>query len=633
MHLRRVFALLALLAAALPGFATSPARPVVLDVDAREAPRRILHARERIPAAPGPLTLLYPKWVPGEHMPSGPIEGLAGLRFTAGGKELPWRRDDVDMWAFHVEVPAGADSVEVSLDSLQPSGEGRFSAGVSSTDALTVVSWNQVLLYPKGTKSDDPTVRASLKLPPGWKFGTALPVASESSDGIAFAPVSLTTLVDSPVIAGSHFRTIDLGGGSVPHRICAASDGDAALQAPPPLVEGFRALVAETGALFGARHYRSYSFLVTLSDHATSFGLEHHESSDDRMKERAWVDEDRRRLFAGLLPHEMTHSWNGKYRRPVGLATGDFDTPMKGELLWVYEGLTDYLGHILTARSGLWTPEEYREFLALTAAEMEAHKGRTWRPLEDTAVAAQFLYAAPPEWTAWRRSVDFYPEGDLLWLEADALIQRESHGRRSLDDFCRLFLGGESGPPKVVPYTFDDLVAALGKILPYDWRGFWTKRLDEAEKAAPLGGIEAAGWKLSTTDRRPVTVRSWESVSQGVDARASLGFLVMKDGTVPDVFPGSPGEKAGLAPGMRIVAVNSRRFSDDRLRDAIRETEAGRPIELIAENAEAFRVFRLEYTGGERYPALERIPGAPDLLSDIIRARVPHPSPPPASPR
>ncbi len=598
-------------------------RPITLDVDAREAPRRIFHARLVLPAAPGPLTLAYPKWIPGEHGPTGPIADLAALKFSAGGKTLAWQRDPVDMWALHCEVPVGARALEVSLDYLSPAESSGFSSGASATSRLALVSWNQLLLYPRGKRSDDISFAAALTLPAGWRYGTSLAVSKEAAGRIEFAPVSLTTLVDSPVLTGQHFRTVTLTQGPVAHRIQIAADSAAALEMTPAHVAQFQALVAETGALFGARHYRHYDFLLTLSDHTAHFGLEHHESSDDRVAERSLVDEDKRKMLAGLLPHEMTHSWNGKYRRPAGLATPNFQEPMKGELLWIYEGLTEYLGQILTARSGLLTPEQYREQLAITAAAMDLQAGRSWRPLADTAVAAQLLYEARADWAAWRRGVDFYPESELLWLEADTVIRRQTRDQKSLDDFCRSFFGGASGPPQLVPYTFEDVVAELNRIAPHDWRGFWKSRLEATGPRAPLGGIEAAGWKLTYTDTPPDMIRAAEEVDRHADERFSIGVVVHEDGSIPDVLPDLPAAKAGVGPGVRLVAVNGRRFSRDVLRDAIRATKSGEKLELLVENGEYFETHGLAYAGGLRYPQLERDETKPDLLSRIITARAP----------
>jgi predicted metalloprotease with PDZ domain len=613
------------LAAALVLAATPlAAQPITLEVDAREAPRKIFHARMSLPASAGPLVLFYPKWIPGEHGPTGPVADLAGLLVTAAGRTLPWRRDPVEMYAVQVDVPSGAGPVEVALDYLSPPDTGGFSSGASATANLAVVSWNQVLLYPRGRASDELTYAASLRLPEGWKYGTALPVARAAGDRVEFSPVSLTTLVDSPALIGAHFRTIELPGDPVPHRIWVAADSEAALDMKPEQVDHYRRLVAETGVLFGARHYRSYGFLLTLSDHTAHFGLEHHESSDNRIAERSLLDDDLRRSSASLLSHEMTHSWNGKYRRPAGLATGDFEKPMVGEMLWVYEGLTQYLGDVLAARSGLRTAEEYREALALTSAEMDHREGRAWRPLADTATAAQILYGARGDWAAWRRGVDFYPESELLWLEADAVIRRETGGRKSLDDFCRSFHGGTSGPPKVVPYAFDDVVAALNQVAPFDWASFWKTRLNATGKGAVLAGVEASGWSIVYSDTPTQMQKSFEEAQKVTDVRYSLGFSVREDGTILDVLPSSAAGKAGVGPGQKLVAVNGRRWNKDMLRDAIRETRTrSAPVEVLVENGEFFRTYRVDYAGGERYPRLEAAAGRPDVLADIIRPHTP----------
>ncbi|HEY7113355.1 MAG TPA: PDZ domain-containing protein [Thermoanaerobaculia bacterium] len=603
--------------------AGQPAKPAMsVNVDAREAPRRVFHAKLRIPAAAGPLTLLYPEWLPGEHSPTGPIADLTGLRFSAGGKSLGWKRDPVDMYAFHLDVPAGAAAVDVSLDFLSPAATQEFTSGPSATTELALVSWNQVLLYPQSVAPDDLVCEASLRLPDGWKYGTSLSAAREGPDGIAFAPVSLTTLVDSPVLAGAHFRTITLEDEPIPHRIRMAADGEAALAMRPEEETAYKNLVAETGALFGARHYRHYDFLLTLSDRVAHFGLEHHESSDDRVAERSLIDEDARREMAGLLPHEMVHSWNGKYRRPADLQPGHFDKPMRGDLLWVYEGLTEYLGQVLAARAKLLTPEQYREALAETAAEMDIQRGRDWRPLEDTAVAAQILFPARPDGEAWRRGTDFYPESELLWLEADTILRGETAGKRSLDDFCRLFHGAPGGPPAVKAYVFEDVVAALNEVAPYDWTGFWKERLDGTRSKAPLEGIAAAGWKLAYGPTPTEMQRSGEETGRRVDARFSLGFTVDDDGDIPDVIPDSPAARAGVAAGDKLIAVNGRRYSRDLLREAIRAS-ATKPVELLVENGDVFASHRLQYAGGERYPRLERDESRPDLLSKITAPLVP----------
>jgi len=601
------------------------AAPIELSVDASEASRRILHARLTVPASPGPLTLVYPKWIPGEHGPSGPITDLVGLQVKAGGKAIAWRRDPLDMYAFRVEVPAGASAIEVSFDQLSPANADPFSSNASANEHLAVLSWNQILLYPDRESPGTLSYRARLRLPAGWKFGTALPVASTGPEGVEFSEVPLRTLIDSPVAMGAHHRVLPLAPSSLrpSHEIDLFADSEAALAIPDDLRRGYDRLIEEALQLFGAHHYDRYIFLLTLSDNLAHFGLEHHESSDNRSYERALVDPDRRRLMIGLLPHELVHSWNGKYRRPADLTLDDFRRPANTDLLWVYEGLSSYLGEVLSARSGLRSPEEAREQLAWLAAVLENTPGRTWRPLVDTAVAAQLLFEAPAAWQSWRRSVDFYDEGVLIWLETDVLIRQKTGGKRSLDDFCRLFLGGESGPPAVRTYTFDDVVAALQQIAPHDWRAFFLERITSTAPRAPLGGIEGAGFKLVYDAEPSQILKSQESVDDTVDLRFSIGIVVDKDGTIGDVVPGLPAARAGIAPGMKLVAVNGRRWSKDRLRDALRGAGGGDgSIDLLIENADTFRTFTLAQRASERYPHLVRDPARPDLLSEIFRPRV-----------
>jgi predicted metalloprotease with PDZ domain len=612
---------LAVLSGVLAPAACGAGAPATIDVDAREAPRKIFHAHLTIPASPGPLTLLYPQWMPGDHGPTGPIADLAGMRMTARGKALAWKRDEVDMFAFRIEVPEGADAVDVTLDYLSPAEPSNLN-NASATANLAVISWNSLILYPKDARADEIQYAATLRLPAGWKYATSLTRRTESNGSIEFEPVSLTMLVDSPVLTGSHFRVVNLNNGGVAHRLNIAADSESSLAITAPEERSYQNLVAETFALFRARHYRHYDFLLTLSDYTAHFGLEHHESSDDRVPERSLVDEDKRKSFlAGLLEHEMVHSWNGKYRRPAGLAPGHFDEPMRGELLWVYEGLTEYLGAVLTARDRSLTAEEFRQQLAQTAAELDYTKGRAWRPLSDTAVAAQVLYEARKDWSSWRRSTDFYDESTLLWLEADALIRRETNNRKALDDFCRLFHGGASGEPKVAPYTFDDVMTALNQVLPYDWKGFWTERLQRIAPQAPLAGIAASGWRLVYRDSPSEIQRALEEGNRRLDARFSIGFPASDEGDIPDVVPDSPAAKAGIGPGMHIAAVNGKRFTKDRLREAISSSKS-RPIELILVNGDDISTIRLDYSGGERYPDLERDSSKPDLLSQIIEPLV-----------
>jgi predicted metalloprotease with PDZ domain len=612
-------------AAVIPTAAQNAARPIRLSVDLREAPRRIFHAQLVLPAKPGPMTLLYPKWIPGEHAPDGPIADLVGLKISAGGRPLAWSRDDADVYAFHIDVPADADTVEASYDYLSPADGSGFSAGPTADPVLAVLEWNLVVLYPAGATTDSLTYQASLRLPPDWKFASALTVDKQQGQDIDFQAVSLTNLVDSPVLTGQYFRSIALAPDvQPPHHLDIAADSAAALEISPEQTDGYSALVREAGALFGARHYNHYDFLLSLTDSFYPNGLEHHQSTDVRASERMLVNPDQTVDFNSLLSHEYSHSWNGKYRRPAGLATPDFEQPMKDDLLWVYEGLTEYLGEMLSARAGLRTADDYRDELAWTAAYLDRWPGRTWRPLEDTAVAAVFLYDVPGRnWESWRRSVDFYDEGWLIWLDADIIIRRESKGKKSLDDFCKRFYGAP-GPPAVVPYTLDDVIAAMNQVLPYDWRGFFHARVDEITEHPPTGGIDGGGWKLVFNDTPNQHMRATETVNSLVDASFSLGLRIESEGEhndrLGDVIPGTPAAAAGLAPGMRLISVNGRPYTSTLLADAIQDAKSkNQPITLTCDNSGFVRTYEIQYTGGERYPHLERNASQADLLSQTLQ--------------
>ncbi|HJP95233.1 MAG TPA: hypothetical protein VJ875_24995 [Pyrinomonadaceae bacterium] len=588
---------------------------ITLNVDATNAARNMLHTELTIPVRPGPLTLFYPKWIPGEHTPTGPIDDLVGLKLSAAGKPLAWRRDDVEMFAFHCDIPQGVTVLDVTFDDAsQPE--------TTASAKLARIKWNRVLVYPEGLNSDAISVKASLKLPAGWQFASALPVAGENRDELQFKEVSLTELVDSPAIIGANFRKFPLTSTGITHEIDAVADTTSALEMKPETLKGLQNLVQEAYALFGARHYRSYRFLLTLSDHGGSEGLEHHESSEDGVGEKALSEELELLDFADLMGHEYAHSWNGKYRRPAGLATPDFEQPMKGELLWVYEGLTEYLGRVLPARSGLWSAENFRDTMAAVAAEFENQSGRQWRPLVDTAVAVQLTYSSPRAWMNYRRRVDYYDEGSLIWLEADVLIRTRSNGKLSLDDFCHRFHGGQDTAPIVKPYTFDDIVNTLNEVMPYDWRSFLNARINAINPHAPLAGITNGGWKLVYTDKPNTQIRIADHSRKSVELMYSLGVLLKEDGTVMDLNPNFEAFKAGLAPGMKILSINGRTWSTDVLHEAVASSKTSTaPIVLVVENGSFNETYKLNYHGGERYPHLERDNTKLDIIGDVIKPR------------
>ena len=615
--------LIALCALATPEAQTSGAQSrvtgtITLALDARETPRKLLHARETLTVTPGALTLVYPKWLPGEHAPDGAIDDLVGLKFSAGGKTVAWRRDPVDLFAFHLDVPQGVNTLDASFDFLSAIGAGGFSSASSETAHLGIYSWNQVLLYPQGARTDDVMFRASMQVPAGWKFATALPVAGKNAEKIDFEPVSLTTLVDSPVIAGEYLREIPLDTTSS-RKVYADLVGDTAgsIDIPAELTDKWKKLVQEADAMFGARHYNEYHFLLTLSDRVAHFGLEHHQSNDSRVAENSLTQQN----SIGVVAHEYVHSWNGKYRRPAGLATPDFQRPMNGELLWVYEGLTQYLGYVLAERSRIWSESYYKDRLAQIAAFLDTQPGRQWRPLVDTTTAAQLLYFAPGQWTAYRRSTDFYDEGWLIWLDVDTAVREMTHGQKSIEDFCHLFHGGESSAPMLKPYTLDDVVAALNQVAPHDWKSFLASRIEQVAPHAPLDGITRGGWRLVYTDAKNEYIKT--SDNERVDAFYSIGLRVRaRDGVVGDVILNSPAGKAGIGPSMQILAVNGLRFSAEVLRNAIKDSKtASGPMTVEFQNDDVVKTVSLDYHGGTREPHLERDAGKPDLLGQILAPR------------
>lgn len=586
-----------------------------LDVDATEAPRSVLHVRETLAVKPGEFTLFYPKWIPGEHSPTGTINDVVNLYFTANGQPLAWRRDDVEMFAFHVTVPQGVNQIEIAFDDAsQP--------GTTMTAQLARIKWNRLLMYPRGLNSDNVQITATLKLPQGWQYATALTTDQESAGGVRFRPENLTTFIDSPAIIGRYFAKVPLGeANGAPVEMDIAAESADALKYSPEMLAGWKNLAQQANLAFGARHYRKYKFLLTLSDFGGDEGLEHHESSEDGTGEEALTDRLLSLDLADLLGHEYAHSWNGKFRRPAKLTTPDFEKPMVGEQLWMYEGLTQYLGHVLPARSGLWNDEMFREAVAETAASMDNQSGRKWRPLVDTALSVQYTYSSPRAWMNARRRVDYYDEGSLIWMEADVLIRQKSNGKLSLDDFLHKFHGRENTGPQVVTYDFDQIVQTLNSVIAYDWRAFLLDRVYRVQPHAPLGGITNGGWQLVYNDTPNLQGQIYARRG-GLSLSYSLGMIVGSTGVVSDVNPDRAAAKAGLAPGMQIVGVNGESFSTDAFRKAVAATKNGSaPIKLEAVNGNTKQTYDISYQGGEKYPHLVRDASKTDYLSAIIRPR------------
>lgn len=611
-RVRSLIFLASLLALAVS--AATAEEAISLTVDATKTQQKLLHTHLVMPVKPGPLTLYYPKWIPGEHGPDGPIANLTGLKFEANGQTIPWQRDLLDVFTFHLDVPQGASHLDVNFDYIEPD-------GVSATDKLLVLEWNEVVLYPADVLAEKLTYDAKLVMPEGWKFGTSLPVENQAGNQVSFKPISLNLLVDSPVITGEFYRSIDLTppGEPIHHEIDIAADGADDLNMSPENQKQMINLVAESGKLFGTRHYRDYHFLLALSDHVAHFGLEHHESNNSRLPERTLLLPSSGQSLGGLLAHEFVHSWNGKFRRPADLTVPYYEQPMKTDLLWVYEGLTDYLGPMLAARSGLWTQEQYHEYLASIAAMLgPGRPGRTWRPLLDTAIAEPGLGFERGGWMNWRRGTDYYDEGDLLWLEVGTIIHRESGGRKSMDDFCQEFHGGPNRGPEVKTYTFDELVKALNAFAPFDWAGFFHTRLTSTSAEAPVGGIENGGWKVVFNDQ-PSKLEGRRG--NPTDAY-SIGLQLGNDGEVTDSIVGSPAFEAGISSHMKVVGVNGRVYTAELLADAIKSAKgSSQPITLLVVVDDYFRTCTIHYHDGARYPHLVRDDQRPDYLDELIKHR------------
>jgi predicted metalloprotease with PDZ domain len=600
-------------------------------IDATQVGQKIFHVKETMPATPGAFAFVYPKWIPGYHGPVGPIEDVVSLHVSSGGNELPWRRDLVDFYTVHTTVPAGASSIEVDFDVVSaPSINGMN--GPVNTSQLAVVEFSNFVVYPQGATVLGTTADATLTLPPGWTYGTALPIASHAGNTITFAPASLYTLVDSPVLAGAHEREYPLGDNQF---LDVAADSDEGAKPSAKFLAGIKHLVDEGPALYGGKHYRDYHFLLSLSDAIGFEGIEHHESSDNRSTEKYASDDSNYPLAADLLPHEYSHSWNGKYRRPGDLAPPDFQQPEKTDLLWVYEGMNQYNGEKLAARAGLLSFKQQLDNLALTAATMDVESGRNWRPIRDTADGAPFLYETVGQYGQLRRSAtDFYTEGTLIWLDADVTIRRLTHDQKSLDDFCKLWGNGddETSVPVLNPYDEAEVISLLQSVVPYDWAGFFKERIATIEPRAPLGGITGAGYHLAYTDVESDLEKGRDGFAKTSDERWSIGAILSDDGTVKDILTDSPAFRAGLAPDMKIVAVDGRRYSSDELESALRRHKGGTtPLEMIVTNGDFFSVVHVDAHDGPRFPHLVRDPGVPDELAKIYAPRTYKPAPEPSA--
>lgn len=595
---------------------------VKLDVDATDLNRRIFSVHETIPVeGAGPLTLFFPAWLPGDHGPDGPITQLAGLVFTANGQRLEWTRDPVESFAFHLVVPEGVTEISADFQHLSPTAgaQGR----VTMTAEMLNAQWEKMLLYPAGRWHHNITTQTSVKLPTGWNFGTALETASTAGDVTTFKPVTLDVLIDSPLMAGSHYRQIDLDpNGRSPVKLDIFADAASNIAPTDAQIAILRALVTQADRLYGARHFDHYNFLMAMTDRLGGIGLEHHRSSEDSVDPAFFTDWDNQFGDRDLLAHEYTHSWNGKWRRPAGQYVPNYNTPLQNELLWVYEGQTQFWGKVLAARSGLMSKDQALDALAMDAAAYDNRVGRSWRAMQDTVNDPIISMRRPKGWLSEQRDEDYYVEGQLIWLDADTLIREKTNGRKGLDDFAKAFFGTHDGEYNEAPYTFDDVVAALNGVVENDWATFLRTRLDGHGPGAPLDGLTRGGYRLIYTDTKSPWQKTLEGGLKRNNFMYSVGLQTNGENGISAVQWDGPAFKAGLAIGMSIIAVNGEAASASNLTDAIKAAkDTTTLIELIVKDGDRYRTVSLDYHDGLRYPHLERIPGTPDRLSDLYTAR------------
>jgi predicted metalloprotease with PDZ domain len=609
---------------ALPVVSTTPAPrdipypgTIKLEVDASDTVQRIFRVKETIPvAASGPMTLMMPEWLPGNHAPRGAIEKLAGLTITADGRDVPWTRDPLDVFAFHINVPAGAKSVVAQFQFLSATkgDQGR----IVVTDKMLNLQWESVSLYPAGYYTRQIPIQATVTYPDGWQSATALR-GKKSGSTIAYDPTDYEVLVDSPVFAGQYFKAVDLGNAVTLNMV---ADTATELDYKPEQMAAHRKLVDEAIALFGAKHFNHYDLLLAITDEMGSIGLEHHRSSENGVDTGyfpKWNDGPGER---NLLPHEFTHSWDGKFRRSDILWTPTFSVPMQDNLLWVYEGQTQFWGYVLGARSGLYSKEQTLDAYAHIAAKLDTTRGREWRALEDTTHDPIMSARRPKGWTSWQRSEDYYNEGLLIWLEADGIMRQQSRGAKGLDDFARAFFGTHDGDWGELVYNRKDVIDTLNAIVPYDWASFLAERVDRPSKEAPKNGLTLGGYRLVYGDTPGTTTKSVETTAKVTDQSFGVGMIVKNDGEISSVIWDSPAFKAGLTVGAKIIAVNGTEFSQDIFKSALKDSkDPKKPVEIILKRDKSFRNIRLDYSGGLRYPRLEKTGEGDGSLDRLLKPK------------
>jgi len=592
--------------------------PETLVLDAREVGRGLMTSTMRIPVKPGPFTFVYPEWTPGEHGPTGPLANISQIKVSAGGQSLEWRRDTVDMYAFHVDVPRGVHALDVQFTVLV-----NAPGDPMSTPNLAIINWNRVLFYQTDTDSHRVYLKPSIILPDGWGYGTALPGPQQSGQRVDFAEVSLNMLVDSPLDCGRFYKHIELWRqGSAYQMLDVFADKPQDLDITDKVIAEYKRMAPEALALYGSRHWSDYHSLLELSDAIPFQGIEHHQSSDNRAPDDFMTNPKDQFAAGDLLTHEFSHSWNGKYRRPQDLTTLNFQIPMQTDLLWVYEGMNQYLGDLLSFRCGIRKPSDYPEYLADLYAGVASEPGRNTTPLIDTTTAAPFLYQVDGAYPTIRRTADdFYAEGELIWLDVDTLIREKTHGQKSLDTFLHLYSAPALTGPIVKTYTRADIERLLNEVVPYDWHAFFQKRVYEVAPVPPSAELARSGWKLVYTSKPNEFTAAFETIRPGNDQWYSYGLQIGKGGMVRDVREGSPAWDAGMAPGMTIAAVDGQAYTDDVLKYVSTQGEhSSGPTTFLVQQDDWYGTYQVNYHGGPKYPHLVRVPGTPDMLAQIMAA-------------
>lgn len=578
---------------------------IALDVDASDVVTGAMRVIETIPVAQGTqrLTLLSPRWLPGKHGPRGPLAELTGLTFTAAdGTALRWRRDPVAVEAFHVDLPAGTREIVAKFIYTSPlrDAEGR----VAVTREISNLQWETVSLYPAGHYVRQIRVRPTVRFPANWSVFTALEGQKASAGRTAFAETDYETLIDSPIFAGAYAQRFDLGR-NVALDVVADKPGLLAIR--PENLRTYRNLVEEAQVLFSAQHFDHYDFLLALTDRMGGIGLEHHRSSESQMEPRTWVDWAANDWDRNVVPHEFVHSWNGKFRRPARLWTPDYSRPMQGDLLWIYEGQTQFWGNVLAARSGVQTKDTVLGMIATTAGLYTQYPGRAWRSVEDTTFDPVFAARKPKPFSSLARNEEYYGEGMLVWLEADQIIRAGTGGAKGLDDFARAFFGVRPGDWGVMPYELDDVVAALQAIYPYDWAGFLATRIQSPGQPAPLAGIEQGGYKLVWRDTPNAYDKARMDETKTLNLNHSIGLTLDKAGAVSASRWDGPAMRAGIVTGMQIVSVNGVTYDGEGLKAAITAAKGtAAPIALLVKRDDQVYPLTIDYHDGLRWPWLER---------------------------